>query len=41
MRRLLSFHALLVYLFLYLPILVVVALSFNESRRGSTSPASP
>lgn len=34
MRRLLSFHALLVYLFLYLPILVVVALSFNESRRG-------
>ena len=29
MRRLLSFHALLVYLFLYLPILVVVALSFN------------
>ena len=34
MRRLLSFHALLVYLFLYLPILVIVALSFNESRRG-------
>ena len=34
MRRLLSFHALLVYLFLYLPILVVVALSFNERRRG-------
>lgn len=34
MRRLLSLHAFLVYLFLYLPILVVVALSFNESRRG-------
>ncbi len=34
MRRLLSLHALLVYAFLYLPILVIVALSFNESRRG-------
>ncbi|HAR69543.1 MAG TPA: spermidine/putrescine ABC transporter permease, partial [Thermus scotoductus] len=29
MRRLLALHALLVYLFLYLPILVIVALSFN------------
>ncbi len=34
MRRLLALHALLVYLFLYLPILVVVALSFNQGRRG-------
>jgi spermidine/putrescine transport system permease protein len=34
MRRLLFLHALLVYLFLYLPILVIAALSFNESRRG-------
>ncbi|MGQ9510365.1 MAG: ABC transporter permease [Thermaceae bacterium] len=34
MRRLLSVHAALVYAFLYLPLLVIVALSFNESRRG-------
>lgn len=34
MKRLLALHALLVYLFLYLPILVIVALSFNQGRRG-------
>lgn len=34
MRRLLSLHAWLVFAFLYLPILVIVALSFNQSRFG-------
>jgi ABC-type spermidine/putrescine transport system permease subunit II len=32
-RRLLSAHALLVYLFLYAPIVVVVVFAFNEGRR--------
>ncbi|RIH86526.1 Inner membrane ABC transporter permease protein YdcV [Meiothermus luteus] len=34
MKRILSFHAGLVFAFLYLPILVIVALSFNQSRFG-------
>lgn len=34
MRRWLSVHAWLVFAFLYLPILVIVALSFNQSRFG-------
>jgi len=34
MRRLLSLHAWLVFAFLYLPIVVIVALSFNQSRFG-------
>ncbi|RDI95572.1 ABC transporter permease [Meiothermus sp. QL-1] len=34
MRRLLGLYAGLVFLFLYLPILVIVALSFNQSRFG-------
>lgn len=33
-RRLLSLHGLLVLLFLYLPILVIVVLSFNASKYG-------
>jgi spermidine/putrescine transport system permease protein len=34
MKRLLSVHAWLVFAFLYLPILIIVALSFNQSRFG-------
>jgi len=34
MKRLLSLHAWLVFAFLYLPIVVIVALSFNQSRFG-------
>ncbi|GIW24309.1 ABC transporter permease [Meiothermus sp.] len=34
MKRLLSIHAWLVFAFLYLPIAVIVALSFNQSRFG-------
>jgi spermidine/putrescine transport system permease protein len=34
MKRLLSVHAWLVFAFLYLPIVVIVALSFNQSRFG-------
>lgn len=34
MKRLLSIHAWLVFAFLYLPIVVIVALSFNQSRFG-------
>lgn len=34
LKRLLSIHAWLVFAFLYLPILVIVALSFNKSRFG-------
>jgi len=34
MRRWLSLHAALVFAFLYLPILVILALSFNQSRFG-------
>ncbi len=34
MRRLLGLHAFLVYLFLYLPILVILVQSFNRNRRG-------
>ncbi len=34
MKRLLSIHAWLVFAFLYLPIVVIVALSFNKSRFG-------
>lgn len=34
MRRLLALHAALVYAFLYLPLFVILALSFNASRRG-------
>ncbi|WP_027883362.1 ABC transporter permease [Meiothermus rufus] len=34
MKRLLSLYAWLVFAFLYLPILVIVALSFNQSRFG-------
>jgi spermidine/putrescine transport system permease protein len=34
MKRLLSIHAWLVFAFLYLPILIIVALSFNQSRFG-------
>lgn len=33
-KRLLSIHAWLVFAFLYLPIVVIVALSFNQSRFG-------
>ena len=35
-RRWLSFYALLVYSFLYLPIVVLVTLSFTKDERGTS-----